>query len=311
VTPAPLVSIIIPTYEQSDLAYQAALSGLAQDYPSLEVIVVDDASPTARYDAVRAIDDPRLRYVRRAENIGRTENYRRSLRDLASGEWAVMLDGDDYFTDKRFVSAAIEAAAASAEIVIVAARAEMHTPSRTIVSEHPGDMLIDGVDLLRSLPDKRYFLHHLAVLYRRTDALALDFYRSPTLSSDWESLYRLASHGKVRFIDRVVGVWRIHGSNASSSSAIDEMIDNLDVWDAIYAEAAARGMPATIACRRSEAMQRYLMRHHIPRAARSWRGLRTYIAQLRRRRPAALLGLIDAKTLVRLALALNGYYGAP
>lgn len=309
VAPVPLVSIIIPTYEQEELAVQAAQSALSQDYPSFEVIVVDDASPRARYAEIRAITDPRLRFIRRNDNVGRTENYRRSLRDLAQGDWAMILDGDDYLTDAGFISAAIAAAAADPEVVMVAARTETRTNDRSIVSDHPGDGTLAGLALLDALPDTRYFFQHLAVLYRRLPAVALDFYRSTTISSDWESLYRLASHGNVRFLDRVVGVWRIHGGNASGSRERQAMIDNLDIWEPIYAEAAAQGLPTAIAQRRCTAMIRYMMRQHIPRVARSWADLRDYLTVLRRQHPTALMGMAHGPTLVRLALAMTGYYG--
>lgn len=305
----PLISIIIPTWEQDEQATQAAVSALAQDYSKLEVIVVDDASPQARYTALQAIDDPRLRYVRRDRNVGRTENYRLSLRNLARGDWAMVLDGDDYLTDPGFLSQAIAAAMQDPAIIMVAARTLTQTQDRSFVSDHPGDCTIDGVAMLGALPDTRYFFQHLAVLYRRQEAVALDFYRSPAISSDWESLYRLAARGKVRFLDRIVGVWRIHDGNASGSRERSAMIENLDIWQPIYAEAAAQGLPSAVAERRRLTMVRYIMRQHIPKVARSWRGFREYLALLRQHHPEALAGMAHGPTIMRLALALFGYYG--
>lgn len=305
----PLVSIIIPTYEQADLAEQAVRSALLQDYSNLEVIVADDASPRARYTAIQTIVDPRLRYVRREHNVGRTENYRRSLRDLAHGDWAMVLDGDDYLTDPAFVSRSVAAASEDPEIVMVVARTETRAGDLAIVSDHPGDTIVSGLDVLGALPDSRYFFQHLAVIYRRSEAVALDFYRSPAISSDWESLYRLASHGKVRFLDRIVGVWRIHGDNASGSLDRQALIDNLDIWQPVYAEAASQGLPARLAKKGHIAMTRYMTRQHIPRVARSWSGLRDYLSHLQQRHPSALFGLMHGPTMVRLALSLFGYYG--
>lgn len=304
----PLVSIVVPTYEQEELAIEAARSALSQDYAELEVIVIDDASPNARHAELRAIDDPRLRFFRRSANAGRTENYRQSLRNLARGEWAMILDGDDYLTDPSFVSCAMSAAAKDPEIVMVAARSQTRTPHSSFVSAHPGNITLPGLEVLQALPDMRYFLQHLAVIYRRADALALDFYRSPTISSDWESLYRLASHGKIAFVDRAVGVWRIHDSNASGSRERRGMVDNLDIWDSIYAEAIKRGLPENVAKERCIRVKRFMARQHIPKVARSWRDLMDYLSLLRQRHPSALAGLLDIKTLMQLALALIGYY---
>lgn len=304
----PLVSIVIPTYEQDEQVLQAVRSALAQDYPRLEIIVVDDASPSAGYEAVRAMADSRLRYVRRTNNIGRTENYRLSLRDIARGDWAMMLDGDDYLTDDQFISSAIQAANSDPTIVIIAARSETRSSDEVFVSDHPGNCTVPGLDVLRSLPDPRFFLQHLAVLYRRPEAVALDFYRSPAISSDWESLYRLASHGKVYFLDRVVGVWRIHNENASGSRELDGMIGNLAIWGPVYAEAVAQGLPAVDAERCRLSVVKYMMRQHVPKVAHSWPTFRAYLGQLKRDQPEAIAGLANGLTLVRLALALTGYY---
>ena len=40
-----LVSVIIPTYKRPEKLADAVQSVLAQDYPSIEVIVVDDNNP--------------------------------------------------------------------------------------------------------------------------------------------------------------------------------------------------------------------------------------------------------------------------
>ena len=76
---------------------------------------------------------------------------------------------------------------------------------------------MNGLDVVAALPGPAYLFMHLSTLYRRADAMSADFYRVPVLSSDWECLYRLALRGRVAFIDRDVGVWRVHGGNASSS----------------------------------------------------------------------------------------------
>lgn len=250
---APLVSVLIPAYEREAMLAEAVESALAQDYPNLEVVVVDDASPRARHAGVAAIFDPRLRFHRNLTNLGRVANYRHALRDLAAGEWVVMLDGDDRFDDKSFVTRAMRAVSAAPGVCIVAARCATASHRGTEVSTIPGAGVVQGLDVLGALPRDAYLFHHLATVYRRADAMALDFYRADVLSSDWESLYRLAATGRVAFIDCVAGTWRLHGDNASAGSNGQALADNLAIWPAIYAHAARIGMAATdarAACRR-------------------------------------------------------------
>lgn len=90
----PLVSICIPTYRGADTLGATLASVLNQDYPALEVWVIDDQSPDDTAAVVQAIDDPRVRYVRNPQNLGAQGNWDRCL-ELASGKYYKLLPHDD------------------------------------------------------------------------------------------------------------------------------------------------------------------------------------------------------------------------
>lgn len=231
----PRVSIMIPTYNQAEFLGEAIASALAQTWPDLEVIVGDDASSDSTPEvAARFMGDPRFRYLRRTENLGRVGNYRDLLYQQATGDYVVNLDGDDFYTDPGFIEAAV-AGLSEPDVLIVTARTTWLANGRRVMSGAAGERLMTGLELLRALPDPRYHFQHMATLYRRESACCLDFYRSTSLSSDWESLYRLAAVGKVRFIDRVVGEWRQHEGNATAVREVGSVIPQLMIWRQIYA----------------------------------------------------------------------------
>ena len=239
----PRVTIMIPTFNQADLVLDAVDSALAQDYPNLEVVVADDASPDDTAAVVATRSDPRLRYHRNPVNLGRVGNYRHALYELATGEWVVNLDGDDYYTDEEFVSAAVSLAARDTEVLVVMARARMPGDgSGGPVRAGVEDYVVPGHHLLYEIAYERRELFHLATLYRRAPALALGFYSRDTLSSDAESICRLAVRGKVAFMDRCVGVWRVSDASASLQSDWRRMIEALMFWPDVFADAVARGM---------------------------------------------------------------------
>lgn len=236
--PLPRVSILIPTYGQEGCVSNAIASAMAQDYPNLEVIVVDDASPDQTAEKVATFSDPRLRYVRNTHNLGRVKNYRRALYELATGEWVVCLDGDDCFIDQEFISRAIDLAYSEPGIVIVAARQKVVTASVTYEPLPLETTILTGKETLLRYYDQRYHFSHLATLYHRPGALACDFYRMDVISSDWESLLRLALTGKVAYLDRIVGCWNLYGRNASLNTCWKDLVANLDIWETIYRTAA-------------------------------------------------------------------------
>jgi hypothetical protein len=97
--PLPLVSIVYLTYKQEKFALAALRSVLAQTYPMLDIIILDDASPDGTADIIAAelakhrhrID---LRFIRNEENLGISANERKGL-SLAQGDFIVYFSGDD------------------------------------------------------------------------------------------------------------------------------------------------------------------------------------------------------------------------
>src|SRR5215210_2461183 len=61
----PRVSVVLPAYRAERTVRRAIDSVLAQTVEDFELIVVDDGSDDGTGDVVRAVDDPRVRYVRR------------------------------------------------------------------------------------------------------------------------------------------------------------------------------------------------------------------------------------------------------
>jgi glycosyltransferase involved in cell wall biosynthesis len=90
----PLVSVCIPTYRGAATLGATIASVLEQDYPQLEVWVVDDQSPDDTAAVVQAIDDPRVHYVRNERNLGPEGNWNRCLQ-LARGKYYKLLPHDD------------------------------------------------------------------------------------------------------------------------------------------------------------------------------------------------------------------------
>lgn len=247
------VSIMIPTYNQSSYIREAIDSALAQTYPNLEVIVGDDASTDATLMLVGKVSDTRLKYVRNPCNLGRVGNYKNLLFNHAAGDFVVLLDGDDYFTDPDFISEAVNLVRKNGNAVMVVAKATTAKAYHEYTSRIPAVETATGLQILQMLPDADYMFMHLAVMYARKPAIEIDFYRSPNLSSDWESLYRLALRGPVLYLSRNVGVWRIHGGNASADCRIESHFDNFSIWASIYDDAILFGMlrrKAKIRCAR-------------------------------------------------------------
>lgn len=88
------VSVVIPTYNDSDVLSRAIDSALGQTVSDIEVIVVDDASRDSPEESVEAYDDERLRYFSHDVNRGGSAARNTGI-EHARGEYVAFLDADD------------------------------------------------------------------------------------------------------------------------------------------------------------------------------------------------------------------------
>jgi glycosyltransferase involved in cell wall biosynthesis len=90
----PLVSVVIAAYNMGQYIREAIDSVLAQDWPAVEVVLVDDGSTDETACALDAYaDEPRVTVIRQA-NAGQTKAKNAGLR-VARGEYVGFCDADN------------------------------------------------------------------------------------------------------------------------------------------------------------------------------------------------------------------------
>jgi glycosyltransferase involved in cell wall biosynthesis len=89
---APLVSVIIPTYNRAALVAEAVASVMAQTFRDFEIVVVDDGGADGTPEVVAAW--PEVRLLRHAGRRGVAAARNRGVA-AARGEWLAFLDSDD------------------------------------------------------------------------------------------------------------------------------------------------------------------------------------------------------------------------
>jgi glycosyltransferase involved in cell wall biosynthesis len=92
---APLVSVVIATYNYSSVLRHAIRSVLGQTYPNFELLVVGDACTDDSEEVVASFDDPRVKWFNRAENSGTQAGPNNTGLELAAGRYVAYLGHDD------------------------------------------------------------------------------------------------------------------------------------------------------------------------------------------------------------------------
>lgn len=93
---APLVSIIIPTYNRADYLKIAIDSVLAQTYKNFELLILDNHSSDHTPEIISSYSDARIKSVRHLANIGGIANWIYGMH-WAEGEFFSVLGDDDFY----------------------------------------------------------------------------------------------------------------------------------------------------------------------------------------------------------------------
>lgn len=109
----PLVSIVVPCYGQARFLRAAVESALAQTFPDLEVVVVDDGNEPEEVEAIRTAlsgyADDDVRIISNRRNLG-LAGARNAGIAAARGTWIVPLDADDIL-EPEFIEECLKAVA--------------------------------------------------------------------------------------------------------------------------------------------------------------------------------------------------------
>ena len=142
------------------------------------------------------------------------------MNEYASGDLALMLNADDYLTDKEFIDKAVGLFQRDQSVSFVFGDIK-------VLIEGTGELIEDSCNKsLSEINDgnelflkywKGYSLPHLTCLYDRTKAINIGFYTSESISSDLDSLFKLMINNKVGYINEPVGVLVRHQQNFTKS----------------------------------------------------------------------------------------------
>jgi glycosyltransferase involved in cell wall biosynthesis len=143
----PLVSVVVPTYNRGYCLARTVDSALAQTYPAVEVIIVDDGSQddTAQVIAARYRGDARVRLIRQA-NAGVAAARNIGMR-AGRGEYLALLDSDDVWEPWKL----------ELQVACMRARPEVGMTWTEMVAVDPAGQVIDARYLRRMYSAYRWF----------------------------------------------------------------------------------------------------------------------------------------------------------
>jgi glycosyltransferase involved in cell wall biosynthesis len=212
----PLVSIIIPCFNQARFVAQAVESALQQDYEPLEVIVVDDGSTDGLTKELKSyISHPAFKYVYQ-ENRGLPQARNRGIQE-SKGEFLKFLDADDWLDRsiiRKQAQILLEEPGLGFVYCDITLVNEDGTP-REGGSVSQARQLLSG-DIFPSLLAGGYFPPHTVLIRRNVLDQVGYFDESLGGHADYELWLRVVGSGyPAYYVDEKLAYYRLHSSNMS------------------------------------------------------------------------------------------------
>lgn len=206
----PLVTVITPTYNRAGFLDETIRSVLAQDYPRVEYIVLDDGSSDNTQDVLRRYDG-RLHWETHP-NMGETRTVNKGFQ-MAKGEIVCVVNSDDPLLPGA-LRKAVEALQSNPDALVA------YTDWREIgpKSETIQDVRLPDYDLRKMLTEYNVAIGPGTFIRRR--AFEVVGYRSleRRYTGDLEYWFRVALKSKLVHVPDVLATHRTHPGAASSAA---------------------------------------------------------------------------------------------
>lgn len=219
-----LVTVVTPSFNQGRFLRRAIDSVLAQDYPALQVLVIDGGSQDESVDILRSYDDARLTWVSELDR-GQSHAINKGFR-RARGEVVAWLNSDDVYLPGA-ITQAVEVLTAHPEVVLVYGRGQILDAEDRLVGPFSGT---EPFNLWRLLYGLDYILQP-ATFFRRSAITALSAANRGPLDEalcyamDWDLWLRLAAIGEVVFLDADLACSREYGETKTSTGGWRRIVE--------------------------------------------------------------------------------------
>lgn len=196
----PLVSIIITTCDRYDLLEKAVVSVQKQDYPNIEIIIVNDSN-NQKNQAEKLQDkyeSNNIKVINNIKNLGGAISLNIGLKN-STGDFIAILDDDDEWTNKEKLKLQVSFLSDNPDYSIVGTNA-------TIVNHEDLSLIGYSIGTNSDQHIRDYFLVnnpfvHSSIMFRKVFYNKYGGYDS-TLprGKDYELILRYAKYGKVSIL---------------------------------------------------------------------------------------------------------------
>lgn len=221
------VSVIIPTYNRSELLKKAVESLENQSHQNFEIIIIDDCSTDDTAEVVRGMNDERIIYLKHSINKGGSEARNTGIKK-ATGNFIGFLDSDDqWLPDKLEKQLKQFEGRPDVGVVYTGVQVvdEHNLPTRKIVPEYRGEILpklfeSNCIDTTSSVLVKREVLDQVK-----------GFDAGLPSCQDWDLYIRLAQVTKFDFVKESLVLFYHHSGERITTNKKSVLTGHMSIFE--------------------------------------------------------------------------------
>ncbi len=218
----PKLTIITPSYNQSQFLEKTIKSILDQGYPNLEYIVIDGGSTDGSVDIIKKYED-QLTYWVSEPDLGQANAINKGLR-MASGEWVGWQNSDDVYYDNAFNIFASTIEKAHHKSIIIGNINLIDNKDNVIrdikyVKPTHRSMLAEGMVMANQAALWKREVHHDIGFLDETLHCSFDY--------DW--FLRLFKNYEASNVNQILGAFRLHDASKTSVNTHQFSEENLRI----------------------------------------------------------------------------------
>lgn len=221
------VSVIIPTFNRSELLKKAIESLEKQSHQNLEIIIIDDFSTDNTAAIVAEMTDDRIIYLKHEVNKGGSEARNTGLR-RATGNFIGFLDSDDQWLPEK-IEKQLEKFNDEPDVGVVYSGVQVvdenNQPTRKIIPEYRGD-------ILSKLLEFNYIDTTSSVLVRKEVLDQIEGFDAKLPScQDWDLYIRLAQVTKFDFVTESMVLFYHHSGERITTNKTSVLNGHLSIFE--------------------------------------------------------------------------------
>tara|TARA_X000000950_G_C13915358_1_gene660747 strand:- start:1707 stop:2597 length:891 start_codon:yes stop_codon:yes gene_type:complete len=207
----PFFSIIIPSYNRSEILPITIKSVLKQTYNNWELLIIDDGSTDNTKEVVKNIDDPRIKYIYQ-DNAERSSARNNGIKN-SNGKWICFLDSDDAYKENHlqtFYEAIENDKKQNQNFKFYFTSQETH-----YTLDNTKEIINTDFDYNQA----NYFFASESIVPGRVCVKKnvldkLNFDENIVIVEDSDLWFRISCYYKTKFIDKATFVYNIHDNNS-------------------------------------------------------------------------------------------------